>query len=286
MVSNTRNIVNLAKDFRELGFTEYEARVYVALLQNAPATAYEISKVHAMSRPNVYSALESLEAKQAVQRVNDDPVKYVPLEPKVLLERISRTVVERCTSLRERFEAIKVVDHTHYVWTLAGAADAKAKMLEMILRARRHIWIKAHQAELEPYLDALRKAATSGVSVLLVLFGEHEQLERFRFNSNTTVYMHEGGGVIVGFGRHLITLTVDFDEALIVNMKEESGAYTRSEPVVNLADSLIRHEIYLAEIFNRLGAELERQFGPALLTLRKKYLPSDQAKALERRLAR
>ena len=28
---------------RSLGFTEYEAKVYLALVQSAPATAYEIS---------------------------------------------------------------------------------------------------------------------------------------------------------------------------------------------------------------------------------------------------
>ena len=71
---------------------------------------------------------------------------------------------------------------------------------------------------------------------------------------------------------------------LILYMSEAAGAHTRSGSVVNLADSHIRHEIYLAEIFSKLGAELEKNFGLALFSLRKKYLPAEQAVALERML--
>ncbi len=286
MASATRENAALSRDLQELGFTDYEARVYIALLQSSPATAYEISKQNGLPRPNAYSALESLERKQAVQRVSTEPVRFVPVDPNHLLDRISRTVTERCTSLRDRLEQLKGVDETHHVWTVTGAADAGVKIGELIARAKRHAWIKAHHLELEPHRDALQAAADRGVAILLVMFGKPKDIERFRFGDKVTVYAHEGDGTIVGLGRHLVTLTVDFEQALIVNMREESGAYTRSRPVVNLADSLIRHEIYLAEIFGKLGSELEEHFGPALFNLRKKYLPADQAKALAAQLKR
>jgi sugar-specific transcriptional regulator TrmB len=283
MPSEPRDEPSLSKDLQELGFTDYEARIYIALLQESPVTAYEISKRNGLPRPNVYSALEGLERKQAVQRVSHEPVRFVPVQPKDLLDRISRNVVDRCSSLRTRLEEVKGVEQVQHVWSVRGAQDARAKIDELISGAQRHVWIKAHHLELEPHLDALRSAAERGVSILLVLFGTREDMERFRLPA-ATVYAHEGDGTIVGLGRYLITLTVDFEQALIVNMKEQSGAYTQSAPVVNMADSLIRHEIYLAEIFERLGDELDRQFGPALLALRKKYLPRDQAKALEQRV--
>jgi sugar-specific transcriptional regulator TrmB len=286
MASDTRENAALSRDLQELGFTDYEARVYIALLQGSPATAYEISKQNGLPRPNAYTALESLERKQAVQRVSTEPVRFVPVDPGELLDRISRTVTERCTSLRDRLEQLKGVDDTHHVWNVAGAAHARAKIGEMIERAKQHVWIKAHHLELEPHRDALQAAAARGVTILLVLFGKRRDIERFSFGKKVIVYAHEGDGTIVGLGRHLVTLTVDFEQALIVNMQEESGAYTHSRPVVNLAESLIRHEIYLAEIFGKLGGELEEHFGPALFNLRKKYLPADQAKALAAELKR
>jgi hypothetical protein len=51
-----------------------------------------------------------------------------------------------------------------------------------------------------------------------------------------------------------------------------------------MADTLMRHEIYFAEIFEVFGDEIQKTFGPALYNLRKKYLPRDQAKQLEARL--
>ncbi|MES2183405.1 MAG: helix-turn-helix domain-containing protein [Pseudomonadota bacterium] len=286
MATDSKDTSSLARDLQEVGFTDYEARVYIALLHASPATAYEISKLNALPRPNVYSSLESLEKKGAVQRVSSDPVRVVPIDPKVLLERISRTMSDRCSSLKERLEQLKGVEETNYVWNLSSLSEAQHKIGEIIAGARRHVWIKAHHAALDVHVDALRAAADRGVSVLLIMFGEANEIDSFRSLHKAIVYAHEGDGTVVGLARHLVTLTVDFEETLIFNIREESGAYTRSSPVVNMADSLIRHEIYLAEIFSRLGPQLDEHFGPALLNLRKKYLPADQARALERRLQR
>lgn len=284
MAADQRDSAALARDLQEVGFTDFEARVYVALLQASPATAYEISKQNALPRPNVYSSLESLEKKGAVQRVSSEPVRVVPVDPKLLLDRISRTMADRCSSLRERLHQVKGDDNTNYVWNLSTVSDAQLKIADLIAGARRHVWIKAHHIALEAHVDALRAAADRGVSVLLILFGDKGELDKFRTLKKSIVYAHEGDGTVVGLGRHLVTLSVDFEETLIFNLKDESGAHTRSSPVVNLADSLIRHEVYLAEIFDKLGPQLEKHFGPALFSLRKKYLPTEQARALERRL--
>lgn len=275
----------ISRDLQELGFTDYEARVYVALLLASPATAYEISKSNGLPRPNVYSALEGLERKGAVQRVSKEPVRYVPVDPKELLERISRNVSHRCVSLRERLISLKPAQQTEYVWNVSGTDEAHSKIDELIAEARRHVWIKAYHAALEPHFASLEAAARRGVSVLLVLFGDKAQIEGWRSITSAVVYAHEGDGTVVGLGRHLVTLTTDFKVALIANLKEQSGAYTRSSAVVNLADTMIRHEVYLAEIFGAFGKDLERRFGRALSSLRKTYLPGEQMRALERHLS-
>ena len=96
----------LLSDLQGVGFTEYEARVYLGLLQKSPATAYEVAKQHGLPRPNVYTVLETLERRGAVQRVSEDPVRMVPVDPQTLFDRISRTMAERCASLQERLESV------------------------------------------------------------------------------------------------------------------------------------------------------------------------------------
>jgi sugar-specific transcriptional regulator TrmB len=285
-VSTIDNSASYSRAFQQLGFTDYEARVYVALLQRSPATAYEISKLGSLPRPNVYSALESLEKKAAVQPVSESPIRYIPVEPRQLLGRIARETVTRCDALKDKLDNIKPADNKQYVWMISNGESATAKINDMILNAKRHVWIKAHETVLTSHFAALKKAAAKGVKVLLIIFGAPQDAKRFGAAKNMTVYLHEGNGFVVGLGHTLVTITTDFNEALVVNTREEDpfGAFTQSRPVVNLAESLIRHEVYLAEIFNAFEPQLEKRFGRALISLRQKYLPSDQVKTLERSL--
>ena len=275
----------LLSDLQGVGFTEYEARVYLGLLQKSPATAYEVAKQHGLPRPNVYTVLETLERRGAVQRVSEDPVRMVPVDPQTLFDRISRTMAERCASLQERLESVTADEDLQYVWNLTSAADANAEIGRLITEARQHIWIKTNTTLLASHLVALHEAAERGVSMLLVLFGSKVEISSLRSLKGAVVYAHEGDGAILGLADVLFTMSVDFKETLTFNFREKFGVFTRSGPIVNMADSLIRHEVYLAEIFAVLGPELENHFGLNLLHLRSRYLPEDQFNALKKRLA-
>ena len=278
---STKTVTKYSKELQELGFTDYEAKIYISLLQHSPVTAYEISKNNALPRPNVYSALDSLEKKQAVQKVSLDPVRFVPVSPATLFSRISKAVQDRCLALEVGLEKLQPDEQIHYVWNIDNADEARLKVSQLILAAKSHIWIKAHYEELLPHLEELKLASKRGVSLLFILFGDEKQIQQFHISKNCSVFAHEGDGTVVGLGRYLITLSIDFKEALIMNMKEGTGAFTKSEPIVNLADTLIRHEIYLAEIFKHFSRLLEAKFEPGLFELRKKYLPKDQITELK-----
>jgi sugar-specific transcriptional regulator TrmB len=274
-----------AEELQSLGFTSYEARIYMALLQGYPATAYEVSKQTGLPRANVYNALETLAKKEAVQPVNENPVKYVPVDPKVMLDRIARKTAICCSDLTEKLVATKAAETTEFVWTLTGDANIHAKMADMIAQSSKHVWIKAAHHILVRHLGALKAAAERGAEVLIILFAEPNELALYEFGPNAKVYLHESSGIKVGSSERLLTLTIDFEEAMTANTGPEGyGVFTRSRPVVNMAESLIRHEVYVAEIFIHFGKELDKTFGPALFLLRQKYLPKDQVAHLKKTL--
>jgi HTH-type transcriptional regulator, sugar sensing transcriptional regulator len=68
---------------------------------------------------------------------------------------------------------------------------------------------------------------------------------------------------------------------LVAEIRSRGGSYTRNRAIVNLAESLLRHEIYFAEIFEMFGQQIQEKFGPAMIELRRKYLPRPQVEALE-----
>ncbi len=44
----------------ELGFSNYEAKAYLALLRDAPVTGYQLSKISGVPRSRIYETLEKL----------------------------------------------------------------------------------------------------------------------------------------------------------------------------------------------------------------------------------
>lgn len=277
----------IVEDLRGFGLTDYEAQAYLALLQDSPATAYQVSKGSGLPRANVYAAVESLAKKGFAQPVTESPLRYVPVQPEVLFARMLQDVDAQCRRVDSKLARLRRSSGEEYVWTLRGDDAIRAKIASMIEAARSHVWIKAHARIVEEHRPALLRAAGRGTQVILILFGDPAALRDYALAPPSRVYMHESSGLEVGLANSLITVATDFKEALTVNTAEGGfGAYTRNLPVVNLAESLIRHEIYLAEIFGRFGRQIEAAFGPALVALRRRYLPAPQASALVGRLGR
>jgi sugar-specific transcriptional regulator TrmB len=277
------SIGELLPDLLALGFSEYEARAYLALYRLQPATAYEVSKLAGLPKANAYSVLESLAKKEAAQPISENPVRYVAVAPTVLFERIALATSKRCAKLVEAIPTVAQSSDRGYVWSVTGEEAIAAKIEALIDGATSHIWIKIAENNLLQYRKALQRAADRGVEILVILFGT--QLEKFQFGGKSRVYLHEGNGISVGIAHHLVTITVDFEEALVAEMRvQPRGSYTRNRSIVNMAESLLRHEFYFAEIFEMFGQPIQKTFGPALIELRRKYLPRPQVEALENML--
>ena len=263
------------EDMKRLGFTEYESKVYIQLLKQSPATAYEIAKSTGVPRPNTYHALEALVQRGAVLPVSENPVRYIGAKPEGLFDAISRQTRSLCTSLAEELATLPQAESDQYVWTLRGEPAVHDRIDALIAASRTSIWIKASDDVLRRHTAALRAAAQRGVEALIVLFGF--DAEEFRLADNWRVYIHEANGVRMGTADNLFTVAVDHAEMLTAAMHADFiGAHTRNQPIVTMAQSLIRHDYYMAEIFGRFGREIAAVFGPHLRDLRIACYSPDQ----------
>src|SRR5215470_16177217 len=77
-----------------LGFSLNESRAYVALLQESPATGYEVGVRAQIPRSAVYGVLRRLVNAGAVRAIAGSPERFVPAAPDDLL-----------SMLRKRFDA-------------------------------------------------------------------------------------------------------------------------------------------------------------------------------------
>lgn len=264
---------------RTLGFSQHEARAYEAMLGLSSATAYEIAQKAGLPRANTYTVLESLARKGAVQQVTADPVRYQTVDPDEFFGRLARETrnsAERAAQLAR--QAPRPDDDVH-VWTYRGANAVRAKLTDMINSAREHVWIKATVDLMLPHKADLLAAAERGTRVTLITLGEGR--ETLPSHGNITVMPHEGTGAIIGATAVLLTLTCDCENCMVATFGDEvSGSFARNQSIVYVIETLILHEIFLAEIYAELGADLEERFGPNLSRLRKRYRPAGMERHL------
>jgi sugar-specific transcriptional regulator TrmB len=266
-------------ELRVLGFTEHEAWVYLSLLQRNPATGYEVSKDTGLPRANVYSTVDGLVNKGMLQPVGGRPRRYIAVPLREVVQRIKSDTARRCDRVLETVSLMDWTTEVDYVWHIRGLDQIRSKCKELIEGAKKHIGLRALDANISVHEKELRDASHRGVDVVMVVFGN----EGYDFG---TCYLHEATGMIpIGNVERTVIVTVDFEEALIASLfGDPAGAVTRDAAVVSIAETVVRHDVYLSEIFRKFGPALDRTFGPALLELRRRHRPDGEVADLERKL--
>jgi predicted transcriptional regulator/ferredoxin len=104
-----------------LGFTEYEARAYVTLLQYGPLNGYELAREAKLPRANVYAVLEKLENRGIVTRLESPSgTRYAPIPPKELTQRLGDQMHEYLTSAEDQLGSLHEPLSYEYIWNAHG----------------------------------------------------------------------------------------------------------------------------------------------------------------------
>lgn len=257
-----------------LGFTSAEARAYVALLRQPSVTGYELAKAAGLQRPNTYAALSSLVDRDAAFPVADDkPARYVARPPADVLGAIKRRTADAVDGLVADLAALTAPRESSGFYPLRDREAIIDRVASLVAEATERVAVCVWSDDLGWLAPPLQAAARSGCRVVANVFGEVTGLDF------AEVYEHEEPTQTVG--GHLLTVAVDFRSALVASLDEPAGAvYTEHPALVRIVEKLIRDETYLAAIYAAHRHELEASFGPHLVKLRAKLLPTDQAEAL------
>jgi sugar-specific transcriptional regulator TrmB len=234
-----------------LGFSEYEAKAYVALLRESPATGYQLSKQSGVPRSMIYEVLGKLTARgAAITLRTEGSVRYAPVPAKNLLEQLQREHEDLVTSLRENLVDIGAATDLDYVWNIEGHQNVMAKAEEIIAQAVNRIYVAFLPATFEALQPGLAKAVARGVAVVVY----------------TTAQIDLPGGRVVVSpipekaqerleGLWLI-LVVDGEEALIgelLTQNQARASWTGSPLFVFVAEHHLRTDLYLPQVLAILG---------------------------------
>jgi sugar-specific transcriptional regulator TrmB len=95
-------------DFRELGLTINETKVYEVLLRLGKTTASQVSKESQVPYGRIYTVLESLEEKGLVRVLPEETKKYVPSDPEKLHEIINNRI-KNLTEIETKVKELKKI---------------------------------------------------------------------------------------------------------------------------------------------------------------------------------
>jgi len=121
-----------------MGLTEYETRIYLALLEIGATTARRLSEHANVPYSKIYEVLNSLEEKGWVQAQTGRPRRYYPKPPvealeatKIRLENMMRDWEKSISAeLQPLYDKMEIREKPE-IWILRGEFNTIAKIREM-----------------------------------------------------------------------------------------------------------------------------------------------------------
>lgn len=243
---------------RELGFSEYEARAYVALLHKSPMNGYEVAKASGLPRANVYAVLQKLEERGAIVRVDaPEGTRYAPLPSEELVQRLQDRYEETLHAARSALSAVTRPPEYEYVSNVRGYPVILDHAGVLVDAARQHLVVALWPTESQALAGNLAHAQARDVAITTLCLAAcpqecgwcHGQIHRYSVQPDDST--------------RWLVIVADDAEVLAGQIgpgQDAQAIRTRQALLVDLSAWFVRHSIALAALLDDLGDRL-----PALL---------------------
>jgi predicted transcriptional regulator len=245
---------------QQLGFGGYEARAYIALLQQNPLNGYALAKASGVPRSNIYTVLRKLEERGAVVRL-DMPggARYTPVPPQDLMAQIETRFQQALDAAQHSLEALPTPAEPAYIWNLHGHTMLLEHAQTLVDGVRERLLVAIARPEAAALAEPLAEAEARGVEMTtLCLDTCTEECGSCRGN----VCRH---CVALDEATRWLVLVVDGTEVLAGERGiggEVVAVRTQQPLLVNLLSWYIWHSIALATLLNELNDLSERVLDP------------------------
>lgn len=236
---------DILKEMQKIGFTSYEAKIYIALLHRNPATGYEISKLSGVPQAKVYENMLRLGNRGAVLNVGNDPLKYVPLPPEKLLKKVDADFEKSINMLKSKLPALSNGNEPDYVWNIRGYFSAMEKASQLIKEAENELALAIWSEDAMYLYNELAEAVSRGVETSILIYGRKNVtgLGNVSFLVGESKHIKEAGGrwiTLVADGKEILTGQIDEE-------KEGISIWTANPAIVYTGKRYIEQEIFAAK---------------------------------------
>jgi len=244
----------------QLGFSEYEARAYVALLGRSPLNGYELAKVSGVPRANIYAVLQKLEERGAAIRVDlPNGTRYAPIAPNQLTQRVATRFQDTLSAVQAALEDLATPIDPEYVWNIRGYAALLEHAHTLLDASQERLLVAIGRQEATALAEPLAQASARGIEMVTLCLDECPQECG---NCRGTICRYCAA---LASDQHWLVLVVDDAEMLAGEIGPHDGLLavrTRQRLQVDLAGWYIRHTMALTAVLSELSRREKQLLAP------------------------
>lgn len=233
--------VSVIQDMKKLGFSEYECKAYLSLLEEYPLNGYALSKASGIPRSRIYEVLQSLKDKNLVQEQIQEKNKiYFPIDPEIFIKHSKQTLEESISKVGKFADRLyKKKNRDNRLVVIKGRKNIVDFLKQLIENADTRIAISMWEEELTELYPEIEGAVKRGVILRGIYFGDKNRFDTLVPHRRIERYMAEKK-------ERFMTIIVDRRDVIsgIVSRGENSQVtWTQDEGFIEISEDYIAHDL-------------------------------------------
>jgi sugar-specific transcriptional regulator TrmB len=261
-----------------LGFSLNESRAYAALLQESPATGYEVGVRAQIPRSAVYGVLRRLVKAGAARSIAGSPERFTPAPADELLAMMRKRFDASTEQLEEAIRRLDTKPAAPDAFSVRGYARVIEEAERIVRSAQQRVVMSGWPREIDMLAAELRRAAKRKVYVVIFSHAELPTLPGEVF----TYGVAESG--LEEFWKHRLSVVADDQRTLVgaaEQLDSDSAVISETTAIAEVVTSQIALDITL--LSQRTGRDVEgvmaRMLGPRVGRLDTLLARKDEVRA-------
>jgi HTH-type transcriptional regulator, sugar sensing transcriptional regulator len=260
-----------------VGFGEYDARAYCALVSRSPANGYQVAKASGVPRAKVYECLERLVLRGAAVPVETaeggkNGKLFAAVDFNILMEDIEKNISAACHRAKRVLSRLRREEQTVEVLTrIQSEKDLIARAQALVRESTKTLHLALWGEEFGALFPDLAAARRLGVRMSLILYSAYPGIRELQLlGAGAVLHSRTKFDAIPLVGKQFVVVA-DRARCIVGSIFPESetvdGVFSMNRGLVTNALDLVNHEIYLERILLEVGEPLKRLYGENLEAL-------------------